>query len=271
MKAFKSHLFLILVLITGLLLTTGVFAQDDNSEKAPEKIAKVEKIGDTKSAKSSDGGETLVSDSSTDDDDDTEGVIKQYKNYLTEYRLGPNDIISIEVFGQCPDYCRTDVTVTPTARISYPLIREGVFVGGKTPTEVADDVTKQLDEYIIDPKVTVTLVRAGSARYAVMGKVAAPGFRIMDRAVNLYEAVQEAGGVVSGGEKKKVLLVRINGAGMVEQKVINLEEIERGKVATIQLRPGDQVIVPGKGFTWQKFLNVVQQISGFRGLVGSPL
>ena len=83
-------------------------------------------------------------------------VISYYNNYLTDYRLGPNDVIAVEVFGQCPDYCKEGITVPPTARISYPLIRGGVFVGGRTIDAIEQEITKKLDEYIIEPKVTVT-------------------------------------------------------------------------------------------------------------------
>ncbi len=268
MKSLKSHIILSLVLVTGLFLTSGVFAQIDDKNKEPEKIAKAEKKDDMTETKTVDASET-GDDSKTVDE--TEEVVQQYRNYLTEYRLGPNDIISIEVFGQCPDYCRSNITVSPTAIVSYPLIRDGVLVGGRTVTQVADDVTKKLDEYIIDPKVTVSLLKAGSARYAVMGRVGTPGERIMDRNITLYDAIVGAGGVLKGAEKKKVILARTNAKGFLERQLINLEDIEKGRIPTPILRPGDQVIVPGKGFTWQKFLNVIGQISGFRALVGSPL
>ena len=45
-------------------------------------------------------------------------ILPYYDNYLKEYRLGPSDMISVEVFGQCPDYCKTGITVPPNARIS---------------------------------------------------------------------------------------------------------------------------------------------------------
>src|SRR4051794_28043874 len=38
--------------------------------------------------------------------DGADEVLPYYNQYLKEYRLGPGDIISVEVFGQCPDYCR---------------------------------------------------------------------------------------------------------------------------------------------------------------------
>ncbi len=202
-------------------------------------------------------------------DEGTE-VVSYYNNYLSEYHLGPNDIISVEVFGQCPDYCKMGITVPPTARISYPLIREGILVGGKTVEQIAAEVTKKLDEFIIDPKVTVTLEKAMSARYSVMGKVVQPGIRIMDRKVSLYEAIIEAGGVAKDGNKKKIALIRFDNQGKLSRQDINLAEIETGKVPMIFLNPGDQVLVSGKGFTIDKAFDYLGKVSVVRLLFGSP-
>jgi polysaccharide export outer membrane protein len=201
---------------------------------------------------------------------DEQEVLNYYSNYLKEYRLGPNDVISVEVFGQCPDYCKNGITVPPTARISYPLVREGVMVGGRTVEQVADEITKKLDEYIIDPKVTVTLEKAMSARYSVMGKVNAPGIRILDRKVSLYEAVIEAGGVAKNGNKKKIALVRFDNQGKLTRQEVDLAAIESGKAPMIYLNPGDQVFVPGKGFTIDTFFDTLGKISAVRLLFGSP-
>lgn len=197
-------------------------------------------------------------------------VVAYYNNYLTDYRLGPNDVIAVEVFGQCPDYCKESLTVPPTARISYPLIRGGVFVGGRTIEDIEQEITKKLDEYIIEPKVTVTLVKAMSARYSVMGKVATPGIRIMDRKVSLSEAVAEAGGVLKEGNRKKVALVRFNAQGNLTRQDVDLAAIENGKAAMIYLAPGDQVFVPGKGFTIDTVFKALDKVSLVRLLLGSP-
>ena len=206
-----------------------------------------------------------------DEKEEAEKVVSFYTNYLDEYRLGPKDIISVEVFGQCPDYCRTDIAVPPTARLSYPLIREGVFVGGRTVTQVADTITKKLEEFIIDPKVTVTLSRAGSARYAVMGKVGVPGVRIMDRRISVNEAILEAGGLAKGANRKKIFIARFSPDGFMTQEQVDLVAIEKGKAPTIFLKPGDQVIVGKKNFTWDGFFKVLGQVSATRILFGSPL
>ncbi len=279
MKAVKFLQRFSVCLAVGLIFAAGVFAQPENP-KTRDRVAPVETKTDSTEAKtdSTEKPEPATTPTPPASDEKTaetkteeaENILPYYNNYLKEYRLGPNDIITVEVFGQCPDYCKTGITVPPTARISYPLIREGILVGGKTVEQVADEITKNLDEYIIEPKVTVTLDKAMSVRYSVMGKVAAPGIRIMDRKVSLYEAIIEAGGITKEGDKKKVSVISFDAQGKLSRKDVNLMEIESGKLPMIFLNPGDQVVVGGKGFTIEKFFDYVGKFSALRLLFGSP-
>lgn len=201
---------------------------------------------------------------------DEDAILPYYNNYLKEYRLGPSDVISVEVFGQCPDYCVIGRTIPPNAKISYPLIRDGVFVAGKTVEQVAADITRKLDEFIIDPKVTVTLDRAMSTRYSVMGNVATPGIRVMDRKVSVYEAILEAGGVTKNGDRNKIAVVSYGKEGKLTQKIVSLSAMEKGTAEMVYLNPGDQVFVTGKGFTIDKVFDILGKASVVRFLFGSP-
>ena len=301
MKAVKLFQKVGLLLAAVLVFTFAVTAQEDAPKKR-ERIAKLEtELAASDSVKTSEAAvenksaeqiarndkkrkkknkkseeKEIVENAPQTDEaitpDVEAAVLPYYNNYLTEYRLGPNDVISVEVFGQCPDYCKTDLTVPPTARISYPLIREGVKVGGKTVEEVQDEITKKLDEYIIDPKVSVTLVKAMSARYSVLGKVATPGVRVMDRKVSLYEAIVEAGGVLKDGDKKRVTLYRFGQDGKLVPQTVNLTEIERGRGEMIYLNPGDQVFVPDQGFKLNPstIFKILERASIARLLFGLP-
>lgn len=260
MSAFKP---IRIVILLTLALAVPAWAQSvdtANTEASSEPIV----------AATPPPGTDIATKSDDPEDSEVKQISAYYTNYLVEYRLGPQDIISVEVFGQCPDYCKRDVVVPPTARMSYPLIREGVFVGGKTVEQVAAEITKNLEEYIIDPKVTVTLMRPGSARYAVMGKVGAPGVRIMERRISINEAILEAGGLAKGASKDKVYIARFSPEGLMSREQVDLEAIEGGKIPTIFLKPGDQVLVGEKGFTWSKVFNVIGQVSAARILFGSP-
>ena len=193
-----------------------------------------------------------------------EAILPYYNNYLKEYRLGPGDVITVEVFGQCPDYCKSGITVPPNARISYPLIRDGIFVAGRSIDQIAGEITKKLDEYIIDPKVTVTLDKAVATRYSVMGNVVTPGVRVMDRKMSVYEAVLDAGGVTKNGNKKQVAVVSYGKDGRLSRRVVNLADMEAGKADMVYLEPGDQVFVTGKGFTLDKVFDYLGRASMLR-------
>lgn len=185
-------------------------------------------------------------------------IVPYYNNFLTNYHLGPEDVISISVFGQ-ERYSRSNITVPPNAKISYPLIPEGIFVAGKTVEQVQDELTKKLDEYIIDPKISVSLDKAASARYSVLGDVGTPGVKIMNRRLSVYEAVAEAGGVLATGDKSKVFVIRFKQDGSAMQIPVNLKEFEKGRAEIAFLVPGDQVIVPGN--TMKKVKSFVDLIS----------
>ena len=196
-------------------------------------------------------------------------ILPYYNNYLEAYHLGPEDTISVEVFAQ-PNYSKAGIVVPPTARISYPLIPGGIFVGGKTTDQIAEEIAKKLNEYIIDPQVTVTLDKVGSARFSVLGKVNAPGVKVMNRRYNIYEAVVEAGGLAKEGDKKRILLVRINPQGGFTQTVVDFDQLLKGKTEIPYLVPGDQIIVPEKKWSLSKILDVVGKASALRILFGSP-
>ncbi|MBA3766781.1 MAG: polysaccharide export protein [Acidobacteria bacterium] len=172
-------------------------------------------------------------------------ILPYYNNYLTTYRLGPEDVISVTVFGQ-DRYSRTGIIIPPDGKINYPLIPNGILVAGKTTEQVAAELTKRLDEYIIDPKITVMLEKAQSARYSVLGDVGAPGIRIMTRRLSVYEALAEAGGVLETGDKTKVMILRRQADGTLSPKIVNIKKYERGDAREMAyLAPGDQVVVPG--------------------------
>ena len=196
-------------------------------------------------------------------------ILPYYNNYLRDYHLGPEDVISVEVFGQ-PNYSKNSIVVPPNAKISYPLIPGGVFVGGKTVEEVAQTIKQKLDEYIIDPQITVTLDKVGSARYSVLGMVASPGVKVMNRRYTLYEALAEAGGLQQGADKGRIVLIRLDPSGGVSQSVYNLDKVVKGKVEVPYLVPGDQIIVPEKRWSLTKIVNTIGKASALRILFGVP-
>ena len=200
-----------------------------------------------------------------------DGFKPYYNNFFSTYRLGPEDVISVEVFNQ-ERYSRRGIIIPPNGRVSLALIPGGVFVNGKTTSEVAEIVKKKYDEFIIDPEVTVSLDKAMSYRYSVMGDVLQPGVRLMSRRMTVTEALAEAGGVLSTGDRSKVYVLRRTQAGVMDPIQVNVSAIYKGKVAdNTYLVPGDQIVVPGnkmkKVREWLSFTSVL----GFARIFGVPV
>lgn len=184
-----------------------------------------------------------------------------YNNFFNTYRLGPEDVVSVDVFNQ-PRYSRAAITIPPSGRISLALIPGGVFVNGKTVEQVAEIIKKKYDEFIIDPQVTVSLDKAASYRYSIVGDIAQPGIRLMNHRMTVTEAIAEAGGVLNTGDKSKILVLRRGPDGRLAQIPVNVSAIYKGKAPdNTYLVPGDQILVPGNKL--KKF----QQIMGFSSVL----
>jgi len=194
-----------------------------------------------------------------------------YNNFFSTYRLGPEDVVSIEVFNQ-DRYSRKGITIPPSGRISLSLIPGGVFVNGKTVEEVAAIIAKKYDEYIIDPQVTVSLDKASSYRYSVIGDVGQPGIRLMNHRMTVTEALAEAGGVLSTGDKSKVIVLRRQSSGVLAQIPVNVSSIYKGKTPdSTFLVPGDQIVVPGNKLKKVKELLGFTQVLSFARIFGAPV
>jgi|ERR1043166_761491 polysaccharide export outer membrane protein len=251
-------------------------AQDPSAK--PEG-SNADSAGSTKNA----DDDVIVSSKPTDAPDDAQtnrheqaseeaAVVPYYNNFFNTYRLGPDDVVSVNVFGQ-DRYSRSGITIPPSGRISLALIPGGVFVNGKTVEEVAETIKKRYDEYIIDPQVDVSLDKASSYRYSIIGDVAQPGIRLMSHRMTVTEALGEAGGVLQTGDRSKVIVLRRQADGNLRQIVVNVNSIYKGKTPDITyLVPGDQVFVPGNKLkSIQKIMNFVPILSFARIFTGGIL
>src|SRR5262249_29736332 len=82
--------------------------------------------------------------------------------FVGAYRIGVGDNLKVDV------YRNTDLSVTvvvrPDGKITVPVAGD-VQVGGQTPEEVSQTISKSLSEYIRDPIVTTTVVGMGTNEY----------------------------------------------------------------------------------------------------------
>jgi len=270
----KSAMLAMMVVLVVSAIGVGAQTQTDTLKTrqrvATTPIEDTNKKGDQKPAPASKTGERLEPATSRTPSDvaqdpqpnrqeqmsEEAAIVPYYNNFFTTYRIGPEDVISVQVFGQ-DRYSRSGIIVPPSGRISLSLIPGGIFVNGKTVDEVAELIKKQYDEYIIDPQVTVSLDKASSYRYSVIGDVAQPGIRLMAHRMTVTEALAEAGGVLQTGNKSKVVVLRRQANGILSPIAVNVTAIYQGKAPdSTYLVPGDQIIVPGNKLkTLQKIMS----------------
>lgn len=270
-----------LIMLIAMVVTAGTFAQSPTSSTRQRRTAaeamqdstaadkpaseSTDKASDKTGDQGKDKSAAVTADpqiSRADASSDEAAIVQNYNNFFTTYQLGPEDIISVTVFGQ-DRYSKGGIKVPPSGRISLALIPDGIFVNGKTVDQVAELIKKRYDEYIIDPQVSVSLDQAGSYRYSVIGDVAQPGIRLMTRRLSVTEAISEAGGILQTGDKKKVFVLRKQAKGNLTPIPVNVSAIYRGQAPdSIYLLPGDQVIVPGNSLKkWQTLTSFLPVLS----------
>jgi protein involved in polysaccharide export with SLBB domain len=91
----------------------------------------------------------------------------------TEYRVLPPDRISITSI-HVPEISGVKTQVRPDGKINLPLVGE-VYVAGKTPKEIEEEIDKAAKEYYEQVDSTVEVVAYMSQRFYVFGQVGRPG------------------------------------------------------------------------------------------------
>jgi polysaccharide export outer membrane protein len=189
-----------------------------------------------------------------------------YREFYNSYKLGPEDQIALRVFGQ-PDYSIEQMTISPVGRIYHPLLGD-LDVAGFTVPQLTQRLTIELSQYIIDPKVSLSLLSANSARIGVLGDVTHPGVVVMAKPMTILDAIAASGGVSDTGSKSDVTLLRQVGGGRSVTKKINVKRILEGKAdpeENLSLQAGDTIIVHGNT---RKMISNITSIMGFGSFLG---
>jgi polysaccharide export outer membrane protein len=171
---------------------------------------------------------------------------KVYRDFYDTYRLGPDDELALRIVGQ-PDYSLERVKISPVGRLYHPLIGD-VEVAGLTVEKLTEKLTIDFSQFIINPKISISLLQANSAKIGVIGDVTHPGILIMSRPMTVLEALSASGGVSDFGSKSDITILRQNGYDRPQMIKVNVKRILQGKAdveENIALQAGDTIIVHG--------------------------
>jgi polysaccharide biosynthesis/export protein len=158
------------------------------------------------------------------------------------YLIGANDILNIFVWKD--QDLTQDVIVMSDGRISFPMIGE-IMAKGRTVTELKDDITEKLKDYVSNPEVTVIVRESRSRRIYVIGMVNQAGQYPLEADMTVLQALTMARGFTEWADKKYVMIVRREGGKELMYR-FNYQEFLSGKdlEQNILLLPNDTIVVP---------------------------
>ena len=187
-----------------------------------------------------------------------------------EYHIAPPDELRVTVRPE--PVIERELTVRPDGRVSFDLIGD-VDVRGRTVEDIRLEIANRLKEFIVQPDVTVQLVRSGSRTFYILGEVARPGAYPLVGDVTALYALGMAGGPTRFASEDKARLVRPSSEGELVYPVYYESMTQYGYGATnYMLQPGDVVYVPPNAFARVGYaLGILffplQQILGLGGTV----
>ena len=176
---------------------------------------------------------------------------------VADYIVGPNDVLSVNVFD------RPELTgkflVQADGTITYPLL-ERVKVGGLTMQQVENTLRDQLGKrYLRNPQVGVTVEQYRSQQIFVMGEVRSPGTLEFTGSMTFIAALARAGSVTERAAHEALIIRPPAGAGPVVDAAalaraqqggsdlirVDLQSLQAGALSqNVVLHAGDTIFVP---------------------------
>jgi polysaccharide export outer membrane protein len=158
------------------------------------------------------------------------------------YQLGPGDQIDVHVWRN--EELSRSVPVRPDGLISLPLAGE-LIAAGKTVAELEAEITATLADFVQNPTVTVTVTQVRGMVVYVLGRVGRAGTLVLDRPVNVVQAIAMAGGLQEFADRNGVVVIRTVNGREVRMPFRYGDALKgKGDVASIVLQSGDVIYVP---------------------------
>ena len=156
------------------------------------------------------------------------------------YILSPNDAVAVEVFGE--DDLKTAARINGEGNLSLPLLGS-THLAGLTLTQAVARLTDLYGrDYLVSPKVNVTLVGYAARRFTILGQVNRPGDYQMPESspggIGLVEAIGIAGGYTRIAAPERISVRRGN-----QLLKVNAKRISRGVASDFHIESGDIITV----------------------------
>jgi len=180
------------------------------------------------------------------------GAVTAPSGNLPAQKIGPNDLLSITVYG-APELTRS-VRVSAAGQLSLPMIKEQIQAAGKLPMDLEARIAQALrdGQILVDPVVTVTIVEYFSRPISVMGAVRKPATFQAIGAVSLLDAIARAEGLSPDAGSEILVTRRQQGEAGAEISLVQRIPVKSLIDAAdpefnIALHGGEEIRVPEAG------------------------
>ena len=160
----------------------------------------------------------------------------------SDYKVAPNDMIVIDVFGE-KDLSR-QFRVSASGTINYFFLGE-VAVAGKTTAQVREEMTALLNaDYLVEPQIAVDVQTYRIREVFVNGQVNRPGAILLtgEEDLKILGAISRAGGLSPRASKGKITFSRPGS----KKKEFSWDDLLEKPENNLSLQPGDIIEVGDK-------------------------
>lgn len=159
------------------------------------------------------------------------------------YEIQAGDVLFVSVWKE--EDMQREVLVGPDGTISFPLAGD-ISVSGKTVAAVRTELIEKISQFIPEPSISVSIIKVAGNKIYVLGQVKQPGEFIIDRQVDVMQALSMAGGATAFADLADIKILRRDKEGRQQVMKFDYKRVSRGKSLeqNIILKSGDTIMVP---------------------------
>lgn len=185
---------------------------------------------------------------------------------VQEYRIGPLDKISIQIF-QNKDLSLDGVRVPVTGKILLPMVGE-IEVVGLTATELAAGISTKLSACCLqNPQVMVQVDEAVSQQITITGAIQEQGVFALRGPTTLLQAISMAKGPGPTASNRVAVFRNVGGQRM--GALFDIDAIRAGRAKDPEIFGGDMIVVDTSGAksAWRGVISAVPFLGVFGPLL----
>ena len=161
------------------------------------------------------------------------------------YQLSPGDQVAVEVFGE--DDLRTNGRLNGEGNLSLPLLGS-VHLTGLTLTQATARLTELYGrDYLVNPKLSLSLIGYARRRFTVLGEVNRPGSFEMPEGspegIDFLEAIAMAGGYTRTAAPGRISVRRRSETGGDQVLRVDGRKLAKDSTSKFRVISGDTITV----------------------------